>query len=610
MDFRVLGPVEVWDGDRVLPLPGGKPRAVLALLLLHVNEVVSADRVIDEIWGEHAPDTAQTALHGYVSRLRKVLGPSVVETRAGGYAATVEPDALDVARFTAGLEEGRRLRERDPARAATLLRDALALWRGPALADFAFEPFAQAEIVRLEELRLVALEERIEADLALSRHAALAGELEALVAHHPLRERFRAQLMLALYRAGRQAEALETYQQARRVLVDELGIDPGPALQRLERAVLTQDASLELRAADEPPLPAPPPPVAESTEPAPELRKTVSVLFTDLVRSTALWEELDPEALRKILARYFDGASAVVARHGGRVEKFIGDAVVAVFGIPTLHEDDALRAVRTASELRDELAQLNTELESTWGIRLAARSGVNTGEVIATAAAAERALVTGDAVNVAARLEQAAGPDEILIGEETWRLVRDAVRVEAADGAELRGRSRATRVFRLLEVLRDAPGTTRRLDVELVGRELELAQLRQAFERAAQERRPYLFTVLGTAGVGKSRLVQEFLENLDGHGRPLVGRCLSYGDGITFWPIAEILREALGDEPAPAIDELLPDDEAPRVAALVEAALGRSDAPGSVEETFWAIRRVVEELARRTPLVVVFEDVH
>ena len=602
----------MWDEDRALALPGGKPRAVLALLLLRANEVVSADRIIDEIWGERAPGTAHTALHGYVSRLRKTLGPAAIATRPGGYAAVLAPDDLDFNRFTARLEEGRGLIAVEPTRAAAALREALACWRGPALADFAFEPFAQTEIVRLEELRIVALEERIEADLALGRHAGLTGELEALIARHPLRERLRGQLMVALYRSGRQAEALEAYTDARRALVDELGIDPGPALQRLEKAILSQDASLELPRAEEPPAVPAPEPAASAVEVqvTPELRKTVTVVFMDLVRSTSLWEELDPEALHKLMSRYFETVAGVVTHHGGSVEKYIGDAVMAVFGIPALHEDDALRAVRAAAEVRGELGRLNAELETVWGVRLAVRTGVNTGEVIAGASSAENALVTGDAVNVAARLEQVAEADEILIGEATWRLVRDAVRVEPAGETELRGRTRAARAFRLVEVLPGAPGLSRRLDAPLVGRELELAQLRQAFERTARERRPYLFTVLGAAGVGKSRLAQEFLATLDGGAGTLGGRCLPYGEGITFWPVAEIVRQALGDEPRAAIVELLGDDEAELVAARVEAAIGRSHAAGSAEETFWAIRRVVEELARRSPLVLVIEDLH
>jgi DNA-binding SARP family transcriptional activator len=246
VEFRILGPLEVRSDDRSLQLGGAKPRAVLAILLTRANEVVSRDRLIDELWGENPPATAVNVLQGYVSDLRKALGSGGLVTRAPGYMVAVEPGELDLHRFERLVEEARgTLAAGDAGRAADTLREALALWRGPPLADFAYEPFAQAEITRLEELRLVALERRIEADLVLGRHAELVGELEALIPKHPLRERLRAQLMIALYRSGRQAEALEAYQEARRALVDELGIDPSQSLQELEKAILRQDHALE-----------------------------------------------------------------------------------------------------------------------------------------------------------------------------------------------------------------------------------------------------------------------------------------------------------------------------------------------------------------------------
>jgi DNA-binding SARP family transcriptional activator len=249
VEFRILGPLEARQGDRVIPLGGARQRAVLAILLTHANEVVSADRLIDELWGGEPPGTAANVLQGYVSHLRKALGADAIATRAPGYAIELEPGRLDLHRFEALVEEGgRALSAGDPEQAAERLHEALGLWRGSALADFAYEPFAQGEIARLEELRLAAQERRIEADLALRRHAELVGELEGLVARHPLRERLRAQLMVALYRGGRQAEALDVYQEARRALVDGLGIDPSPALQELERAILRQDPSLDVDA--------------------------------------------------------------------------------------------------------------------------------------------------------------------------------------------------------------------------------------------------------------------------------------------------------------------------------------------------------------------------
>ena len=250
MEFRILGPLEAWHEGRELALGGPKPRALLAVLLLHANEVVPADRLIDDLWGEDSPEHAADALRVNVSRLRKALPPDVLATRTPGYLVRVEPDDVDLQHFEQLVDEARDLLRRAlPAEAAERLRRALSLWRGAPLADFAYESFAQAAIARLEEIRLAAVELRIEADLALGRHRELAGELEALVAEHPLRERLRGYLMKALYRAGRQAEALEAYQDARRALVDELGIEPGPELQELERAILRQDPSLDVPAA-------------------------------------------------------------------------------------------------------------------------------------------------------------------------------------------------------------------------------------------------------------------------------------------------------------------------------------------------------------------------
>ncbi len=249
MEFRILGPLEVWDEGCEVSLGGRKPRALLALLLLHCNEVVSADRLIDELWGEDSPDRATAALRVNVSRLRKGLAQDVLTTRSPGYVIRVEPDDLDLQRFERLVDEGRSLLARGLAPdASERLREALSLWRGPALADFAYEDFAQAAIARLEEIRLAAVELRIDADLALGRHDELVGELEALVAEQPLRERLRGYLMTALYRSGRQAEALDAYKDGRRALVDELGIEPSAALQELERAILRQQPALNLPA--------------------------------------------------------------------------------------------------------------------------------------------------------------------------------------------------------------------------------------------------------------------------------------------------------------------------------------------------------------------------
>jgi DNA-binding SARP family transcriptional activator/streptogramin lyase len=246
MEFRILGSLQVLADDRQVALGGAQQRGVLAILLLHRGEVVSVDRIVDELWGERPPDRATKTVQVYVSRLRKVLGDGVLVTRAGGYALELNGASVDADRFSRLAEEGRKaLDDSDPRGAREKLTAALALWRGPALADLAYEPFAQNEAARLEELRLVAVENRAEADLALGRHAELVPELEALVREQPTRERLRGALMLALYRSGRQVEALESYRDARRTLDQELGLEPGPRLQQLERSILTHDPALE-----------------------------------------------------------------------------------------------------------------------------------------------------------------------------------------------------------------------------------------------------------------------------------------------------------------------------------------------------------------------------
>jgi DNA-binding SARP family transcriptional activator len=245
LEFRILGPLEVWDGEKALQLGGQRQRAVLAVLAIHVGEVVPSERLITYLWGESPPPTAATSLQNAVSQLRKALGPDVVETRAPGYALNAAKDAVDARRFEQLVNEARSA---EAERRLRLVGEAMQLWRGPPLGDFAYEPFAQNEAARLDELRLAAIEERIEAELELGRATEIVGELEGLVRENPLRERPRGQLMLALYRSGRQAEALQAYQNARRMLVDELGIEPTPALQQLHASILRQESTLQPQA--------------------------------------------------------------------------------------------------------------------------------------------------------------------------------------------------------------------------------------------------------------------------------------------------------------------------------------------------------------------------
>jgi class 3 adenylate cyclase/tetratricopeptide (TPR) repeat protein len=350
-----------------------------------------------------------------------------------------------------------------------------------------------------------------------------------------------------------------------------------------------------------------------------EVRKTVTVVFCDLAGSTALGERLDPESLQGVLGRYYERMREVLERHRGTVQKFIGDAVVGVFGVPTLHEDDALRAVRAAVELGAALAALNEELMRNWGVTLQLRGGVNTGEVVAGSPATGSALVLGDAVNVAARLEQAAAPGEILLGRTTWELVRNAVTAEPIPPLAVKGKAEPVSAWRLLAVTADAPGSKRRRrDVPMVGREPQRRVLLDTFDEVVAERACRLVTVLGAAGVGKSRLVDEVLAGLGERAAVVRGRCLSYGEGIAWWPVAEVVRQAAGiahdDARRVAVDKLaalVADQEHPQwIASRIAATVGLADATGGPEEASWALRKLLESLARNRPLVAAFDDLH
>ena len=350
---------------------------------------------------------------------------------------------------------------------------------------------------------------------------------------------------------------------------------------------------------------------------APDVRKTVTVVFCDVTGSTALGDHLDPESLRDVQSRYFDAMRAAIERHGGTVEKYIGDAVMAVFGIPQLHEDDALRATRAVVDMREGLAVLNKELEHDRGVTLQVRMGVNTGEVVAGDPASGQALVTGDAVNVAARLEQHASPGEILLGETTRRLVRDTIEAEPVEPLELKGKDERVPAWSLFGVREIDQSAPRHLDSPMVGRERQLSQLGQAFEAAVEDSACQLFTILGSAGVGKSRLVEEFISGLGERATVLRGRCLPYGEGITYYPVVEVIKQAAGlsDFDLPDVVEakvclvLEGEEHQDQVCRHVAQVMGVAASRGG-EETLWAIRRFFEASARDRPLVLVFDDIH
>ena len=561
MEYRVLGPLEVREGDRSLPLGGAKQRALLALLLLNANEVVSVDRLIAELWGDGPPETAVSSVHVYVSRLRRLLGPGRIETRPPGYLIRVDAGELDLDRFEELVASG----EGDS------LREALDLWRGEPLADFMYEPFAQGPIARITELRLAALEGRIDADLTHGSPPGLIAEIDELVRQNPLREHLRALQLRALYRAGRQTDALAAYRDARSLLSEELGLEPSEELQRLERQILTHDPALD--------APAPPAAVEEVAppEPAPEAafeeaRKLVTILCCDV----ALDADLDPEDLRRLASRCSQLVALAVERHRGTVVNSVGGEGTVVFGLPAVHEDDALRALRAALEIRDAVSVLGLE----------ARIGVQSGEVIVDGPAS----VAGVAVAVAKRLAESAHPDQVVIGGGTLALTTRAVDVEQLAPIELRGGAAALGAYRVLRV-HEVMEPERRM--RFVGRAREVALVRDAWDSAIASQTCELVTIVGDPGIGKSRLAAEAVAPLDA--LVLQGRCLPYGDGITYWPVVEILQQL--DRPPPEQAE-----------GPIRALLGESQMPTTAVELAWAFRKTVEDAASEQPLVVVFDD--
>jgi len=604
MDFRILGSTEVLDGTRLVSLPSGRGRALLALLLLHAGEAVATDRIIDELWGEEPPRTATTVVQGLVSRLRKVLEPDqsavsgIIRTVEGGYRLSVDRASIDAERFRRLLDEAR---DAPPASRSATLSAALDLWRGPALSDFRYEPFAQRSIAALEEMRIGAIEDRIEADLAIGRAGELVAELEGMVAAYPLRERLRGSLMLALYRTGRQAEALEAYRDARSTLVEELGLEPGPALRGLESQILRQDPALDVP---------PPLPVADRSERSgstwlPRERRTVTVAVVDVAPRAE--PDMDPEGVGRAGERAARAAGAVLEAHGGRVERLFGDTVIALFGFPRAREDDALRAVRAGLDARAAVHRLDDDASRVHGIENRVRIGMETGDIVVTGpGAAPHDVVTGTVVGAAGRLQQRADDDDVVVGPAAAKLLRGTA-ILAAIGHEAGERPNA---WRVLELVAGAPAVPRALEAPMFGRENDLSWLRSRFRRAARSGAAVRATVLGEAGIGKSRLANELVASIGSDAEAITLRCPAEGER-TFLPLREAVVEAAGTWDWRSLHDLLARAESgERALEQIADAMGLPADPENASVLFPATRRLVEELAAERPLIVTFDDLH
>jgi DNA-binding SARP family transcriptional activator len=621
MDFRILGPLEVLDEGRVVALGGSKQRALLALFLLHANQTLTTDRLIDELWGDRPPASAAKNVQMHVSRLRKALAAraagGLVLTRERGYELELDPERLDSYRFERLLDEGRSgLAAGRPERAAAALEAALAMWRGAPLADLAYEPFAQREIARLDDLRARALELLIEAKLALGGHAEVIPELEALIAEHPYREHPRAQLMLALYRCDRQADALQAYQDARRQLVEELGIEPGERLRELERAILAQDPALAAPVGRDDGDAALPDPTAAELPTG-----VVSFLLTDIEGSSSLWEA-DHEAMAAALELHDELIARTADAHAGRLlkTKGEGDATVTAFR----RSSDAVAA---AVDIQEALGA------ASWpaGLDLRVRIALHTGE------AHERAGdYFGPALNRAARLRALTRGGRTVVSRATAEIVRDRLPrgVELVDLGrhELRGLSRPEDVFELRPVggqAIPAPGAAAvepaALDAAVttpgdafVGREREQAELLGGLDDSFAGR-GRLFLLGGEPGIGKSRLAEELIARAAAHGaQVLVGRCWEAGGAPAYWPWVQSLRPYVREAEPDALRAQLGSGAADLAQILPELRDRFPDLsePPSLEpeaarfRLFDAVVEFLRKASASRPLVLVLDDLH
>ncbi|HEV8626389.1 MAG TPA: BTAD domain-containing putative transcriptional regulator, partial [Acidimicrobiia bacterium] len=599
LEFRILGPLEiVYDGGS-LAVAGNRERTLLALLLLSANRVVSSERLADDLWAGEPPETATQVLRVFVSRLRRTLreagSDGLLLTQPPGYVIRVEPKSLDAACFESLVAEGRDQTARgDSTRAAATLREALALWRGPALSDVADAPGARAEAARLEEVRLAVLEDRIDADLACGRHVELVPELDGWTRAEPLRERLWAQRMLALYRAGRQAEALRAYQDLRRFLGEELGIEPTTTLATLETAILRHDPELDWRPTEQA-APLSPPPQPEATKTAP-----LTILFTDVVGSTELLSKLGDEQAQRVFGAHHELLAETVAAHGGRTVKWLGDGVMAAFF-------SVVEAVRCA------IAIQRAEPGPIGGVRLTVRVGLDVGEVLEAGSD-----YSGAAVVAANRLCARAAGGQILCSSLVAQLVTDRAQfsLSALGPVDLPGVGTPVVAF---EVGYEAAPIQERLrQMPFTGREAELGHLEERLAEAALGRGG-LVMLVGEPGIGKTRLAEEVSGGARRGGWSVAwGRCFE-GDWMpAYAPFAEVIESlALASEPEQRPSDL--GSGAPVLAQLVPRLhdlLPGIEAPVTLqpdEERFRLLDAVADHLLGRSeqrPLLLCLDDLH
>ncbi len=608
IDVCLLGPIEAREASGTrLEIPRGRPLTLLALLLTRRDELVSSDVATQALWPGKPPKDPRNALQLAVSRLRRALAgstgpraepaPDVVVGAAGGYSLRLPVGWVDADRFETLAQAGRaQLARNEAADAAGTLRGALSMWRGPAFADVHDEPFAQASIGRLDELRIAAVADRIDADLALRRHAQVVGELETLVGQHPLRERLRAQLMLALYGSGRQAEALALYRDTRRLLIEELGVEPSRELRDAHQLVLRHG---------ELPLP-----MAGSARPgtvrlrAPARRRLLTCVVAVPHRLNMPGGQSDPEAVRATLLDLRPRIAGVCGAYHGIVRDSEAAAFTIVFGWPHSGENDVLNAVVAARQLVRGRAEAGGPAAGSPHQPLPLGVGVATGEVVTTPDS-EASLPLGDLAEQAGALARAAGEGRVLVAPSTWQLVSHAARgTQDPAGTTLPGDHCAA--MALADVDPDAASIRRRWEGPYIGREAELGLMAEVFNAVRIRGAGQLVTMLGEPGVGKTRISLEFERLVLPEAIVLRGRCRLYDEGVPYRPFQEIIeRAADGAEPDEWLMSLGVGQE---VRDVILAMLGRTQARTG-GQIHWAIGRVMAAITQRFPAVIIVDDV-